>query len=333
MTPTNRLAVVVIGRNEGSRIEACLKSVLDRGHYVMYVDSGSTDDSVARATALGVTSVELDRSLPSTAARARNAGPEFLRQHGVPAEFVQFVDGDCEVIAGWLEGAVHALHSDPELAAVCGRRRERYPSASIYNQLMDMEWDTPIGDAEACGGDALFRAAAFAAVGGFNPNLICGEEPELCLRLRRAGWRIRRIDGDMTLHDADMKRIAQWWSRSVRGGWGYAEGAMLHGSGPERYNVRQSRSVWFWGALLPLASLGLSLPTDGASLLALVGYPLLMARVALRRHEHGDSARSSVVYAFFVTLGKLPQAVGQIRYRLTRLLGRSPTLIEYKHLS
>ena len=36
----------------------------------------------------------------------------------------------------------------------------------------------------------LVRVEAFEAVGGFRPELIAGEEPELCMRLREKGWKI-----------------------------------------------------------------------------------------------------------------------------------------------
>ena len=55
-----------------------------------------------------------------------------------------------------------------------------------------------MGAARACGGDALMRTAALAEVGGYDPNLIAGEEPELCVRLRAAGWQIYTLDREMT---------------------------------------------------------------------------------------------------------------------------------------
>ncbi|MBC7172600.1 MAG: glycosyltransferase family 2 protein, partial [Polyangiaceae bacterium] len=191
---------VVIGRNEGPRLDRCLRSLLDHTAHVIYVDSGSTDGSVALAERLGADVVELDLSRPFTAARARNAGFDALRERWTEVAFVQFVDGDCEVVRGWLDAARKRLEERPELAVVCGRRRERHPEASIYNRLCDMEWDTPVGDALACGGDAMMRVEAFEKAGGFNPDVIAGEEPELCLRLRMLGYRIERIAHDMTLH-------------------------------------------------------------------------------------------------------------------------------------
>ncbi len=130
-----------------------------------------------------------------------------------------FVDGDCEVVAGWLVRAEHELATRPELAVVCGRRREARPERSVFNRLADLEWDTPIGLAASCGGDALFRVADFRAVGGFDPTAKAGEEPELCQRLRQNGRAIARIDAEMTRHDLNMTRFSEWWRRQLRVGY------------------------------------------------------------------------------------------------------------------
>src|SRR5215472_6326791 len=126
------IGVVAIGRNEGERLRRCLESVVRQADAVVYVDSGSTDGSVALARSLGVETVELDLSIPFTAARARNAGLRRLLEVDPAVEFVQFVDGDCEIVPGWLERAAEELATRPDVAIVCGRRRERFPQASAY---------------------------------------------------------------------------------------------------------------------------------------------------------------------------------------------------------
>ncbi|MCC5870161.1 MAG: glycosyltransferase, partial [Gammaproteobacteria bacterium] len=232
------VGVVAIGRNEGERLRICLQSLRAPDGSpmpVVYVDSGSSDDSVALARALGVEVVQLDMSIAFTAARARNAGVERLRELLPQAKYVQFIDGDCELDSSWLEPALAFLEAHQEFAVVCGRRRERYPERSIYNLLCDFDWDGPCGEVAACGGDSLVRLPALQTVGGFRASLIAGEEPELCVRLRRAGWKIMRLDREMCLHDAAMYRFSQWWKRSSRAGHAYAEGAWLHGRPPERH--------------------------------------------------------------------------------------------------
>src|SRR5262249_31855539 len=159
---------------------------------VVYVDSGSSDGSVELARSLAADVVELDASRPFTAARARNTGFERALLRNPNLQFVQFVDGDCELAPRWLATAQPAMAGDPSLAAVFGRLRERHPEQSIYNRLCEIEWNLVApGPADACGGNALFRAAAFRDAGGFDAELPAGEEGELCLRLRRAGHTIR----------------------------------------------------------------------------------------------------------------------------------------------
>lgn len=338
------VGAVVIGRNEGPRLDACLASLIDVCERLVYVDSGSTDGSVALARAAGAEVVELDMSVPFTAARARNAGLAALEAGEAP-QFVQFVDGDCTVHPGWVETARTFLATHPRHAVVCGRRREQAPQATLYNRLADMEWNTPIGTVAACGGDAMMRRAALDTVGGFREDLIAGEEPELCLRLRRAGWRIERLDAEMTRHDAGITRFSQWWRRSVRSGWAAAEGADLHGKGPERYNVARLRSIVIWGALVPgivvLAAGVAALMAIAASPAATI--PVLMAAGALsllalqgwriadgRQRDFRDPSADARLYGLFTMLGKLPQMQGVLRYLTQARTGRRAELIEYR---
>jgi len=327
------IGVVTIGRNEGERLIRSLHSLknhLPAATPIVYVDSGSTDGSIAAARALGVDAIELDMSVPFTMARGRNAGFQYLLEHYPDLSYVQFIDGDCELLPNWIEPAKAALDQAPDLAIVCGRRRERFPEASPYNRLADMEWNTPIGEAKACGGDMLARVAAIKEVGGYTPTLICGEEPEMCIRLRQQGWRIRRIDADMTLHDAAMTHFSQWWKRSIRAGWAIAEGKAMHGAPPENYMVKEARSGWLWGFIVPVLAIGLSWPTQGMSITLLLGYGVLMGRIYQYRRQQHDPPEHAWLYARFCTLSKLPQWIGQARYWLTRLRRQPATLIEYK---
>lgn len=185
----------------------------------------------------------------------------------------------------------------------------------------------PIGEAKACGGDALMRADAFAAAGGFCAGLIAGEEPELCVRLRAQGWKIWRLDAEMTLHDAAISRFSQWWRRSLRAGHAYAEGAYLHGRAPERHWLRESRRAWVWGLGIPVATLLACLALGSWGLLLLLVYPLQVVRLARRG---GRSARQNWLQAVFLVLGKFPEMLGQLRFLQQRFVAGTPALIEYK---
>lgn len=325
----SQIGLVAIGRNEGERLRRCLESAVGRVAQVVYVDSGSADQSVALARSLGVAVVELDLSLPFTAARARNVGFAQLLDLNPDLDYVQFVDGDCEVVTGWLEQSQQVLDENPSVVVVCGRRRERFPTATLYNQLCDIEWDTPVGEAKACGGDAMMRVTALQAVGGYNPTLIAGEEPELCVRLRQNGGKILRIDAEMTLHDAQMTQFQQWWKRSVRAGYAYAEGALLHGAPPERHWVKETRSIRLWGLLIPAIAALAAIPTHGLSLLLLAGYPLMAYRISRYAHRAGQSAQNATLFGVFCMLAKFPQAQGQLRFYWGKIFRRPSRLIEY----
>ncbi|WP_426426150.1 glycosyltransferase [Bradyrhizobium genosp. A] len=321
------LGVVVIGRNEGQRLIDCLASVRSAGASVLvYVDSGSTDGSVEAAERAGATVVTLDPSQAFTAARARNEGFRTVRKIASEIRFVQFIDGDCTLNADWFARAIHFLETRIEVAVVCGRRRERFPKASIYNQLCDIEWDTPIGEASACGGDSLIRVAAFEEVGGFLSRVMAGEEPELCIRLRERGWKIWRLDAEMTLHDVAMSRFRQWWVRSVRSGYGFAEVARLHKDSQFRIWSKAVPSALFWGIGLPIG-IFLACAFRPYFLWLLLVYPLQVCSIAVRR---GLGLPGTWAYALLAVLGKFAQARGIARYYWGQLRGQAGQLIEYK---
>ncbi len=321
------IGMVVIGRNEGERLVRCLQACAREGGPVVYVDSGSNDGSPDAARRLGATVVPLDMAIPFTAARARNEGLAALRRQRPDVDRVQFLDGDCELATGWLAAASTFLDAHPEIAAVCGRRLERFPDASVYNRLCDIEWNTPVGAARAFGGDVLIRVQALAAVGGYREDLIAGEEPELCVRLRAAGLGIWRLQHDMTWHDAGMTRWSQWWRRNVRSGHAFAEGAWLHGAPPERHFVAETRRALLWGLVLPVALLLATAAWSPLAWLWLV-YPLQWLRIALRLRAAGQ-AIPWTQSAFFVQ-GRFAEAVGALRFWWGRGTARRSAIIEYK---
>lgn len=299
----SKVAAVVIGRNEAPRLASCLAALNLQVENIVYVDSDSHDDSIAIARSQGASVVELERNAPFTAARARNAGVVPLMQRPSPPQFVQFIDGDCEIQPHWIATAIDHLQNHSDVAVVCGRRRERFPDASPYNWLCDIEWNSAVGEAESCGGDSLVRTAAFHEVGGFDPSLIAGEESDLCYRLRGQGWKIARVDAEMTLHDAAMTKVSQWWQRSRRSGYADMEASCRRGH-HEPHLVRKVRSNFFWGQPF-------SWPL----------WPVLWLRVC-RRH--------GALYATHIVAGKLPHLLGQLSYWHNRVRRRSGRLIEYK---
>ena len=321
--PAFRTGVVAIGRDEGERLKRCLRSLQNVRGPVTYVDSASTDGSAEEARALGAQVVPLDVTQPFTAARARAAGVAAMERDCRAPEFLFFVDGDCEVEEGFVESAENFLDRHSDVATVCGRRRERFPHATRYNALIDREWNTPVGEALACGGDAVYRYSAYREAGGFDPAMLAGEEPELCARLKGLGWRIFRMDVPMTVHDAAMTEWSQWWGRAVRSGMGYLQAWLQtrRHAGRPLYGKELLRSV-LWAGVLPLVALVLSVVL---SPLALLIWPLVTAA------QYARLARRSGGFAAWLSIaGKYAELTGIIRYAVRAIAGRSGSTVHYK---
>lgn len=335
MSAGGRIGIIVIGRNEGERLQACLSS-LPRDVSVVYVDSGSTDGSVALARAQGVTVIELDTRSRFTAARARNAGLGWMAAQAVPPDYVQMVDGDCTIAPDWLGRGAAVLSGDPGVVAVFGRLRERFPDRSLYNRLCDDEWNVPVGMADACGGNVLWRLAPVMAANGYAEELIAGEEPDLCLRLRKSGWSVIRIDAEMGTHDAAMTRLGQWWSRARRAGYAFADHVWRHRGDAIPNWRRQCASILVWGLILPVAILlgtiawssGVMPGLVPAAMLAV--YPLQLVRMARRKRAAGADPNFAAAHALFMMASKFAGLAGMAAFLFRRLTQSAPGLIEYR---
>jgi len=348
VTDKVKIGVVVIGRNEGERLKRCLASILAQHQApIVYVDSGSSDGSVEHAQSVGVEVVDLDMTRPFTMARGRNAGLNYLVKNYPDCEFVQFFDGDCEIISGWISVAYKFLLANPKTISVCGNRMERYPEATLYNKLINMEWQGTEGEVKACGGDAMYRVAPLARVKGFNESMIAGEEGDLCLRLRALGFVINRLDIPMTLHDANMYHFSEWWLRAVRCGHAYAHGFDLHRQTPEqhkeRYKKRQVLSSMAYGFCFPLlllllVSILFSQPLSQLPLIFVCSSILFVLSLYIRLIEKcvksrlllGNSQSQAWLYAAFIALGKLPEAQGVSKYYFNKMRGVTAKIIEYR---
>lgn len=335
MTTGQEVGIVAIGRNEGARFAACLAALPPDVPFV-YVDSGSTDGSQARARENGASVVELDMRQPFTAARARNAGFGKLIEDHPAIRFVQFLDGDCALAPGWIERGLEALGRDDRLAIAFGRRRERHPQASLYNAQCDREWNVPPGEVRACGGDALIRVTALREVGGYDDGIIAGEEPDMCLRMRRLGWRICRIDAEMTLHDAAIHSFGAWWRRTRRAGHAYAEHVWRHRGGADPDWVKALLRIVLWGGLMPvgaLAGLAAALADRRTLILPfaiLLVYLLRYVRLAARARRAGEPWRYALGSAGLLVLDKFAQFGGALTFLGSRMSRRAPRIIEYK---
>ena len=102
-------------------------------------------------------------------------------------------------------------------------------------------------------------------------------------------------------------RFGQWWRRTLRGGYAFAEGAFLHGDAPEQHRRRESRRAWFWGLGVPLVTIIARLLQGWPGLLLLLVYPLQVVRLARR----GAGRRGNWLLAFSSCWGNFPRCLGR----------------------
>jgi len=331
MMDNKQTALVMIGRNEAKNLALSLPAIQGHFNKIIYVDSGSTDNSQELARSYGADVIELDNEQPFTAARARNAGLQAILSSEIAFKYIQFIDGDCELIPEYLDQALEFLEQNPDYGMTCGRRVERHPENSIFNTLCDIEWNTPVGDTAYCGGDVTVRVAAIREIDGYNSELIAGEDPEVCVRMRQAGWKIYRIDADMTYHDANITRISQWWQRNKRAGYAFAEGASLHGDTEQRHWVKEARSNWIWGGFFIMIMIA-GLLIHPALLLLILIYPLQAVRLSLKSIPNLEKQAYAIklLYGMDCYVSKLPQFIGQVKFLINKLSKRRQEIIEYK---
>jgi len=327
------VSVVVIGRNEGARLTRCLQSVQtmhDPGGSVeiIYVDSASRDDSVARARELGARVIEVVPERPS-AALGRNAG-----WRDAHAPYVLFLDGDTILHPDFVHTALQAMQ-DPQVGVVWGHRREIHPEQSLFNRVLDLDWVYPPGVSDFCGGDALMRTEILRAVDGFDATLIAGEEPELCQRIRALGYRILHIDQPMTGHDLAMTSWNSYWKRAFRAGHAYAEVShRLRDTGFPLWVEDACRNRIRGGFLLLLLIAALSGVVWTQSimpLLAVFSVVLALAvRSAWKARWKGGSPVTLFLYGLHSHAQQIPIFFGQIAWWRDRRRDAVRGLIEYK---
>ncbi len=325
-----KTGAVVIGRNEGERLKVCLNSTLKQLNKIVYVDSGSTDGSIEFAQSLGIDVISLDMSIPFSAGRARNEGLAFLAKTYPELEYVQFIDGDCELSDGWIEAGESFLYENPQYVMVYGIVKEKFPKKSIYNTLCDIEWYSPSGETDFSGGIFMSRIDTFLSENGFNITMYAGEEPELCYRLINKGWRIYILDNDMARHDANILHFSQWWKRTVRSGYAYALGYFLHRKDGNGYLRKDVARICGWSLLFPLIILISTILFTPWSLLLLLMYILQIYRISKYMVKLINSTEKAFIYALFNVIGKWPQLIGLFIYIRKKIFSRQLGIIEYK---
>ena len=192
------ISVVVIGRNEGARLDLCMESIRSAlgvlAHEIVYVDSRSTDDSVARAKAGGARCFLLGEE-KTTAGLGRFVGAKEAK-----GEYLLFLDGDMQLQPGFCEKAMMAMASRG-YDGCTGIREDLYlRDGEVVGQNENYFGCTQERIAPEFGGALFLKKEALEKAGGWSTDAVACEEAELHARLRAAGCAIAELPVPMIVH-------------------------------------------------------------------------------------------------------------------------------------
>ncbi|MEQ1929484.1 MAG: AAA family ATPase [Parvularculaceae bacterium] len=324
-TPAAATAIGVVIVDGSITPEAAIRAVADVGDLV-FVAQSSDQESIEAARRAGVDVVEVaDRAL--TFGRARNAGYRQLKKRRPALNYVQFIDSDVALDPQWLSAAAKFMDRRPEVAAIEGKIRFENEASSVFARMAAIDANGESGETDTVGANLFVRADAFEGAGGFRGDLMVNETRDLCIRLRRRGAHIWRLDADMGIAGARSGGLAAHWESAVRRGFEFAHGAALHGAAPDRLFISERARALVWGALLPamivLGAIGGALfavflsPLTNPILLAVgalaVGALVYLIKFVVTAAGLG-SRPAAWPYAFWSTLGRTPEAAGIFRY-------------------
>ena len=264
------------------------------------------------------------RDRHATLGRVRNAGYRRLKKILPGMSFVHFVEPELAFYDEWFDNAVRFFDRRPEVAAVEGRVTVSSDRATRLSDLWELSRDDDAGERVAIGDTFLVRTDAFEAAGGFRGDVPGVETADLCIRLRKRGAHVWRVDADMGDRAPQVRTVGQWFASSTRNGANYALGAGLHGAAPERFRVTEQARALIWGALFPVfvfaaaalcASMAFFMRGSLTPLFAAAGvvaigamaYALKIVAIAFRR---GIFSLKSWQYAMLVSLGHFSEAAG-----------------------
>lgn len=307
----NQIGIVVIGKNEGKRLEKCLEALTPFAKPIVYVDSNSHDQSVPFAKNLGIEVVLLTHN-KTTAALCRNAGFKRLMEMAPGTTLVQFVDGDCALDPQWLSFAEKVFESEPQVAIVAGILDERDAHQNIYKQLSQIEWYRAAGEIDYTGGNFMMRAAVFQQIGGFNPAIFAAEDNDLGSRTRQQGWKIVQINCKMGIHDSRIVDFKTFWERSIRTGYAFAQVYLTKRDGAPSLLKREYYSTLFWGGLIPLLAI-VGTIWNCWSLALFAVYPLLFVKIVLSMKGQWGW-ENAFLYAYGCVIGKFPALLGILEF-------------------
>ncbi len=210
------VSIIIITCDRPFLLRYCLENVFAQSYTckeVIVVDSSSIDDSEQVVSHYPGVKLVCLRGQHNNMPQARNAGITVSS-----GEIIAFIDDDSMVQPGWLDALV-AAYADATIGAAGGRvigmpqpyseqfigfpRLLVLPSGRVIAKNAGLVSDEPTEVDHLIGCNMSFRRRALEEVGSFDANYTLTnlrEETDMCIRVKRAGWRILFVPAIAVLH-------------------------------------------------------------------------------------------------------------------------------------
>ena len=301
------VSVIIKAFNEENNIcaaiESSLRAVAEVGGEVILADGHSTDRTVELASRYPIRVVQLVNAHE----RCCGVGPQLGYQHS-RGEYVYLLDGDMQMLPGFLPDALSFLAQHPEAAGVGGRLVELNTESLEYRErgLRAAPHLSP-GEVDRLDGGGLYRRRAIEECGYVSDrNLHSYEEFDLAARLRSLGWKLWRIPLDAVTHHGHDTPPYRLLLRRWRSRYAFGLGELVAGAAGRPHmrlvwrDLRELRIylgvlVW-WAVLLSVPFWGLPPLMRAGGFVALAAAPLLF--MAWRKKSWTRAAYSVASWCF-----------------------------------
>jgi GT2 family glycosyltransferase len=254
------LAIIVVSTNEGHWLEACITTAFEHAGTAtldfVVVDNDSSD---------GTRDLVESRFPQARVVSSSNRGFAHGNNRGLEttsARYVLFLNPDTEVVSGTFGELVDMLDARPHVGLVGVRQVmpdgelsptiRRFPNAArafgeafaserwpvhpswAGERVLDPAAYEREGDCDWTSGSfMLARREALQSAGFLDERFfIYSEEPDLCLRIKRAGWSVRHLPQMTIIHHAEKGGVRP--RMSAQGGFARRQYAHKHFAPPHR---------------------------------------------------------------------------------------------------
>ena len=243
------VSFLVVTKNSGRTLEACLKSIKKQNckKEIIVSDSGSTDNTRNIAKKHGA-KVFVTKSGKIT--EARN-----LCLRNAKARYLAFVDSDVVLPEGWIEKAVSILREEKDVAGVGG------PGIEMDRGIVSRSIGTLLYGNLGKGRREVHTLATMDVVYDrekikgleFDERLTGAEDVEFSFRIRKMGYRLL-LDASLSVEHHHFTGLAGTMKRCYEYGRVYANPYMIH---PEMRNKGFYIRIFYMPSLFVFSTLSL----------------------------------------------------------------------------